>query len=119
LYWKGGGTWEGTGEYWLDTTEYEIEKDTTVGHNYDWQYTDVPNWDDQKYYSVRAKGRDKAENEQVIIASATFMIDASAPQSWIYMPQHGAQPDNDDGGASEAEFLRVQGKATAGTRAVT
>jgi hypothetical protein len=98
LYWKGAATgWEGTSEYWLDATETLTQSSTDTGRGADWSFSDVPAWQDQQIYRVRAKAVDSAGNAQAslgdaFIAVSTFTFDASAPQTLMYAPVAPAAP---------------------------
>ncbi|MDT8286528.1 MAG: hypothetical protein RQ748_05405, partial [Elusimicrobiales bacterium] len=92
LYWKGSAIgWEGTSEYWIDANVTEVGASTETGRQAVWTYADLPEWQDQQIYRVRAKGADAAGNAQESLGDSyikvsTFTYDASAPQTEIMAP---------------------------------
>ncbi|MFH1725763.1 MAG: hypothetical protein ABII00_14225, partial [Elusimicrobiota bacterium] len=114
-YWD-GGNWAGASEIWQDASETEVDVSTESGRIVDWISVSLPPWGDQQYYTIRAKGKDRAGNEQsgVYIASATFQFDASAPQSRVTTPRDGSNPRVEDDSVQI-----IQGWAKAGVDEIT
>ncbi|MFC1679400.1 Ig-like domain repeat protein, partial [Elusimicrobiota bacterium] len=116
LYWRGTATgWLGSSEFWLTAATNEVEVSTNNGRRVNWGFADMPPWEDQKYYTVRAYGKDMANNEITggDIDLSNFKYDASAPQSGITTP--APTPQRQDENAVQI----VQGWAKAGVEVVT
>ena len=117
FYWEGTATgWVDTAgvEYWLDVTETEVDVSTETGRQADWVYADIPPWADQQNYTIRAKARDKAGNEQDPPQTTPFTYDLSAPQSAVTTPLNSLAYNLEDDAVQV-----VQGWAKAGANPIT
>ncbi|MHB0996960.1 MAG: RHS repeat domain-containing protein, partial [Elusimicrobiales bacterium] len=104
--WWTGAAWTTTPDTWL-TANWTATSSTPT---WSWSYTPPSALTDGRYYRVISRSRDKALNYDVVLATATFKYDSTAPQSKLLDIR-----DYDNSDATIVDRLEfVHGEAWAG-----